>query len=54
LQIVFYLLAIFGSINPSFKAFRPAAIANTFVMLNFAAAVALYNFVVKKEKVWIS
>lgn len=54
LQIVFYLLAIVGSISPSFKTFRPAAIANTFVMLNCAAAVALYNFIVKKEKVWIS
>ena len=54
LQIIFYLLAIIGSISPSFKAFRPAAIANTFVMLNCAAAVALYNFILRKEKVWIS
>lgn len=54
LQIIFYLLAIIGSISPSFKVFRPAAIASTFVMLNFAAAVALYNFILKKEKIWIS
>lgn len=52
LQIVFYLLAAVGMLNPSFRKVKPAAIASTFVMLNAAAAMAFYNFVAGKNKVW--
>jgi cellulose synthase/poly-beta-1,6-N-acetylglucosamine synthase-like glycosyltransferase len=53
LQIVFYVLAAFGILSPSTKKFKPVAIANTFVMLNAAAALAFYNFVVGRNKVWV-
>ena len=52
LQIVFYLLAAVGMLNPSFRKLKPAAIASTFVMLNAAAAMAFYNFIGGKNKVW--
>ena len=52
LQVLFYLLAAFGSLAPSIKKFKPVSIANTFVMLNAAAAVAFYNFVMGRSKVW--
>lgn len=52
LQIVFYLIAAYGMLNPSFRRFKPAAIASTFVMLNVAAALAFYNFIAGKNKVW--
>ena len=54
LQIVFYLLATIGMLNPSFRKLKPAAIASTFVMLNAAAAMAFYNFIAGKNKVWTS
>ncbi|MEO6981728.1 MAG: glycosyltransferase family 2 protein [Edaphobacter sp.] len=53
LQILFYLLAVFGALVPAAKRFKPIAIANTFVMLNVAAAVAFYNFVVGRNQVWV-
>ncbi|MDW5267505.1 MULTISPECIES: glycosyltransferase family 2 protein [Acidobacteriaceae] len=53
LQISFYLLAAVGMLSPSFKRFKPAAISSTFVMLNAAAALAFYNFIAGKNKVWI-
>jgi len=53
LQIVFYTLAIFGILSPSTRKFKPVAIANTFVMLNAAAALAFYNFVVGRKRVWV-
>jgi biofilm PGA synthesis N-glycosyltransferase PgaC len=53
LQVVFYGLAAFGMMSPSTKKFRPIAIANTFVMLNAAAAIAFYNFVVRRTSVWV-
>jgi cellulose synthase/poly-beta-1,6-N-acetylglucosamine synthase-like glycosyltransferase len=52
LQVAFYLLAAVGMLSPAFKRFKPAAISSTFVMLNAAAAVAFYNFIVGKNKVW--
>lgn len=52
LQIFFYLLAAIGTLSPSFRRFKPAAIASTFVMLNAAAALAFYNFIAGKNKVW--
>jgi poly-beta-1,6-N-acetyl-D-glucosamine synthase len=53
LQVLFYLLAAFGSLSPSTKKFTPVAIANTFVVLNAAAALAFYNFVVGRNRVWV-
>ncbi len=53
LQIIFYLLAVFGTLRPSLTRFKPIAIANTFVMLNTAAALAFYNFVMGRKRVWI-
>jgi biofilm PGA synthesis N-glycosyltransferase PgaC len=53
LQIVFYVLAAFGTLSPSTKKFKPIAIANTFVMLNAAAALAFYNFVAGRNRVWV-
>jgi biofilm PGA synthesis N-glycosyltransferase PgaC len=53
LQLLFYIAAAFGSLNPSSKRFKPVAIANTFVMLNLAAALAFCNFVSGREKVWV-
>jgi len=52
LQVFFYLLAAFGSLIPSIKKFKPVSVASTFVMLNAAAAVAFYNFVMGRNKVW--
>lgn len=52
LQIFFYSLAVLGMLSPMFKRFKPAAISSTFVMLNAAAALAFYNFVTGKNKVW--
>lgn len=52
LQIFFYLLAACGGLNPSLRRFKPVAIAGTFVMLNAAAALAFYNFVAGKNRVW--
>lgn len=53
LQITFYALAVFGTLSSSARRFKPVAIANTFVMLNAAAAVAFYNFLTGRSKVWV-
>jgi cellulose synthase/poly-beta-1,6-N-acetylglucosamine synthase-like glycosyltransferase len=53
LQILFYVLAAFGALRPSTKKFKPVALANTFVMLNAAAALAFYNFVAGRNRVWV-
>jgi cellulose synthase/poly-beta-1,6-N-acetylglucosamine synthase-like glycosyltransferase len=53
LQILFYVLAIVGSLSPNTRRFKPIAIATTFVMLNTAAVLALYNFVSGRNRVWI-
>jgi biofilm PGA synthesis N-glycosyltransferase PgaC len=53
LQMLFYLIAVFGIFQPSLTRFKPIAIANTFVMLNTAAAVAFYNFIVGRNRVWV-
>jgi biofilm PGA synthesis N-glycosyltransferase PgaC len=53
LQALFYILAILGTLSPSTRRFKPVAIANTFVMLNAAAALAFYNFVVGRNRVWV-
>lgn len=53
LQIIFYLLAALGALISPTKRFKPIAIASTFVTLNLAAALAFYNFVTGRNKVWI-
>ena len=52
-QAVFYGLAALGGVFPEVKNFKPAAIANTYVVLNLAAVAAFYNFVRGREKVWV-
>ncbi len=52
LQILFYMLAIAGMAGPSARRLKPIAIANTFVMLNAAAALAFYNFVKRRTTSW--
>jgi len=53
LQLAFYLLALLGMSSQEARRFRPAAAANTFVMLNVAAVAAFYNFVRRRTKVWV-
>ncbi len=53
LQVVFYGLALAGIWFPPARRFKPIAIAATFVMLNTAAAMALYNFAVGRKGVWV-
>ncbi|MGC9198137.1 MAG: glycosyltransferase family 2 protein [Acidobacteriaceae bacterium] len=51
-QILFYLAAAFGAVTPSAKAFKPIAIAHTFVLLNAAALMAFYSFVAGRKRLW--
>jgi poly-beta-1,6-N-acetyl-D-glucosamine synthase len=53
LQVLFYVSAVFGTLIPSVKQFKPVGIASTFVMLNAAAALAFYNFAAGRKKVWL-
>src|ERR1700733_3563200 len=53
LQVFFYGLAAFGASSPAAKRFKPVAIANTFVMLNAAAALAFYNFISGRNELWV-
>jgi cellulose synthase/poly-beta-1,6-N-acetylglucosamine synthase-like glycosyltransferase len=53
LQVIFYVAAVFGTLIPSVKQFKPVGIASTFVMLNAAAALAFYNFAAGRKKVWL-
>src|SRR6185437_14317751 len=53
LQVLFYVLAIVGMARPSAKKFKPIGVANTFVMLNLAAAIAFFNFAAGRNKVWV-
>jgi hypothetical protein len=53
LQIFFYGLAAFGVLSPAATRFKPVAIANTFVMLNAAAALAFYNFISGRNELWV-
>jgi len=54
LQVVFYALSLAGTLFPAAKQLKPVAVANTFVMLNAAAALAFYNFVRGQNDVWAS
>lgn len=53
LQILFYLGAACGAFSPAIRRFKPVAIASTFVMLNAAAALAFYNFVTGRNRIWV-
>jgi cellulose synthase/poly-beta-1,6-N-acetylglucosamine synthase-like glycosyltransferase len=53
LQILFYALAAIGVGSPTFRKFKPVAIASTFVMLNAAASLAFYNFIAGRNRVWV-
>ena len=53
LQVFFYCMAGVGLLSSSAKRLKPIAIASTFVMLNAAAAMAFYNFVVGRNSVWV-
>jgi cellulose synthase/poly-beta-1,6-N-acetylglucosamine synthase-like glycosyltransferase len=52
LQLLFYALAAVGVLVPSTGKYKPVSVANAFVMLNAAAAVAFYNFVAGRKGVW--
>jgi cellulose synthase/poly-beta-1,6-N-acetylglucosamine synthase-like glycosyltransferase len=52
-QALFYLLALAGSVVPAAKRLKPVAVANTFLMLNAAAALAFYNFVAGRKRLWV-
>ncbi len=52
LQLIFYGLALVGSIRPASRKWQPISIAHTFVILNFAALIALRNFVTHRTDVW--
>lgn len=52
LQIALYGIAIFGAVFPITKRIKLIAVANAFVMLNAAAAIALYNFITGRNVVW--
>ncbi len=51
-QLLFYGLALCGKLGPSARRFRPIAIAETFTMLNLAAAMAFVNFAAGRKRVW--
>jgi cellulose synthase/poly-beta-1,6-N-acetylglucosamine synthase-like glycosyltransferase len=53
IQVLFYVSAALGTLSPATKRFKPIGIASTFVMLNAAAALAFYNFVAGRKKVWL-
>lgn len=53
LQIAVYFLAVIGLVAPSAQRFKPIGIAQTFVMLNVAAALAFFNFAAGRNRVWI-
>ncbi|HVG27365.1 MAG TPA: hypothetical protein VM865_07150, partial [Acidobacteriaceae bacterium] len=52
-QLVFYGLAAVGWMSPSARRLRAVAVAETFTMLNLAAALAFYNFAAGRKKVWV-
>jgi cellulose synthase/poly-beta-1,6-N-acetylglucosamine synthase-like glycosyltransferase len=51
-QVFLYGLAAFGAVFPLARRSKVVAIPNAFVMLNAAAALALYNFVTGKAVMW--
>jgi biofilm PGA synthesis N-glycosyltransferase PgaC len=54
LQLLFYALAVLGIISPYTMRFTFVSITNAFLMLNVAAVLAFYNFIVGRNAVWSS
>jgi cellulose synthase/poly-beta-1,6-N-acetylglucosamine synthase-like glycosyltransferase len=52
-QLIFYGLAAVGWLSPPMRRFRAVSVAETFAMLNVAAALAFYNFAAGRNKVWV-
>lgn len=52
LQIAFYGLAVCGALSSGAARWKPVTTAKTFVMLNFAAGLALINFITGREVIW--
>ncbi len=52
-QLLFYGLALAGRLAPSTRRFRLVSTAETFTMLNLAAAIAFYNFATRRKDVWV-
>jgi cellulose synthase/poly-beta-1,6-N-acetylglucosamine synthase-like glycosyltransferase len=52
-QVSFYVAGVVGWIWPFCGRFRLVGLASTFLMLNSAAAVAFYNFLFKRYRVWV-
>lgn len=50
LQLLLYLVALFGALFPVIRQWRLVSIAYTFVMLNIAAARAFYNFLTGRAR----
>ena len=50
LQLLVYVLALFGALLPGSRRWRAVSITYTFTMLNVAAAVAFYNFVAGRAR----
>jgi biofilm PGA synthesis N-glycosyltransferase PgaC len=48
LQVLFYCLALLGTVSPGTRRWKPISIATTFIMLNGAAVVALYKYMTGK------
>jgi cellulose synthase/poly-beta-1,6-N-acetylglucosamine synthase-like glycosyltransferase len=53
-QGLFYMLAILGYMNHRAMVIKPIAIASTLLMLNVAAAIALYYFISGRRNVWLT
>lgn len=53
LQLIFYGMAVLGWLSPRARKFRLVATAETFAMLNMAAAFAFFNFATGRKKVWV-
>jgi biofilm PGA synthesis N-glycosyltransferase PgaC len=51
LQLLFYGLALLGTLSVGTRRWKPISIATTFIMLNGAAVVALYKYLTGKQ-VW--
>lgn len=52
-QVSLYVAGLLGWIWPKTGRVRPIAVASTFLMLNAAATVAFYNFLLKRYRVWV-
>lgn len=49
-QLLLYFAAALGWISPGLKRYKPVSVAYTFVLLNAAAALAFYNFILGRAR----